>query len=173
MSKSSENSTVKFLIYVLIFLISVLALLIFLVIPSIKSYKLNRSELKTFNEKSQYLSEKEIELKKSIKNFKDENKKLIKIFDNQFDEKDFIQYSNKYLKNIKLFKVKDSSDKSFDEYTFSASTTTKSPKEFFEFIKNLKNYKNTIKINFPISLISKPNKIDLNFNIGVYKNDKK
>jgi len=56
MSKSSENSTVKFLIYVLIFLISVLALLIFLVIPSIKSYKLNRSELKTFNEKSQYLS---------------------------------------------------------------------------------------------------------------------
>jgi hypothetical protein len=173
MSKSSDNNTIKFLIYVLIFLLSVLILLIFLVIPSIKSYKLNRSELKTFNEKSRYLTEKEIELKKSIESFKNENKKLIKIFDNKFNEKDFIQYSNKYLKNIKLFKVKDNLDKSFDEYNFTASTTTKSPKEFFEFIKNLKNYKSIIKINFPISLESKPNEIDINFNIGVYKSEKK
>jgi cell division protein FtsB len=173
MSKSSENSTIKFLIYVLIFLLSVLALLIFLVIPTIKSYKLNRSDLKTYNEKNENLILKEIELKKNIEIFKKNNNKLIKTFDNKFDEKDFIQYSNKYLKNIKLFKLKGNSNQSFDDYNFTASTSTKSPKEFFEFVKNLKNYKSIIKINFPISLVSKPNKIDINLNMGVYKNSKK
>jgi len=169
--KSRGDTTIKTLIYILVFLIIILLLLIGLIIPNIKSYKLNKSDLKIFTEKNNNLSRKQVELQKNIADFKKVNSAVISKLNNKFDKDDFISFASKYLKDIKIKKITKSKEPSFEVYEFSAKTSSKSPVEFFKFVENLKNYKSIIKINFPISLVAKSNKIEVKFKIASYKKE--
>ncbi|RUM65763.1 MAG: hypothetical protein DSZ06_04505 [Sulfurospirillum sp.] len=167
-----DNGTIKFLLYVLIFLVIILLLLLLFIIPGIKAYKQSSTNLKNIKEKSLHLQKKELSVKERLEAFKDSKSKLNKKADTPFDLNDFKQYAQKFLKDVKIIKTQNE-DTNFEEYNVSASTATKSPKSFFDFIDALNKYNSVVKINFPIELISKDNKIDLKFNVNIYKNSEK
>jgi len=171
MSKN-ENNTIKFLIYILVFLIIVLLLLIVFVIPGIKSYKSNSAELKLLEKKSINLKKREKELKKELDILKKSDAKILTKIDNSFDIDDFINYSKKYLKDVNISIISKQSD-IFAEYNLTALTLQKSPKAFYQFLDSLQRYKNIIKIDFPIEMVSKKDHIVLNFHIKVLKNREK
>ena len=166
MSKD-KNSTVKFLIFILVFLIIVLLLLIIFVIPGIKSYKSNSSELKLLEKKSIRLKSKEELLKKELDSFKIENEKILKRLESEFNIDDFVNFSQKYLKDVNVTLLPKSNNSKFQEYNISATTTQKSPKSFYKFLDSLQEYTNVIKITFPIKMVSKTDHIALNFHIIV------
>ena len=170
MAKNSTDSTIKFLIYVLLFLIFVLLMLVLFIIPSIKNYKSKRSDFRTFTSQNKHLSKKQVELSQSIKAYKKEHSKLLKSFSTDFNNTQFIAFAEKYFTNVALSKgeVKDSHSQ-FREYAFRASSQSKTPVDFYRFIDDLENYPSIIKINFPITLVSKGKNIELDFNMSIYK----
>ncbi len=173
MAKNNSDSTIKFLIYVLLFLIFVLLMLVLFIIPSIKNYKTTKSDFATFTSQNRHLSKKQVALHKSIETYKKEHAALLKSFATDFNNSQFINFSKKYFTNVTLSKgeVKDSKNQ-FREYAFKASSQSKTPVDFYRFIDDLENYPSVIKINFPITLVSKGKNIELSFTMSVYKTKK-
>ena len=170
MAKSKGDSTIKFLIYVLLFLIFVLLILLVFIIPSIKNYKSTRSDVHTSTSQNSHLSKKQVELGKSIEKYKQDNSKLLKSFSSDFNETAFMIFSQKYFTDVTLAKgEKKDIQTQFTEYTLKATSQAKTPVDFYKFIDELENYPSIIKINFPITLISKDKNIELDFNMSIYK----
>ncbi len=170
MAKNSTDSTIKFLIYVLLFLIFILLMLVLFIIPSIKHYKTTRSDLATYTSQNKHLSQKQVELSRSIKAYKKEHAQMLHSFSADFNNTKFIAFAQKYFTNVSLSKGKEKDSQSqFKEYTFKASSQSKTPVEFYKFIDALQHYPSIIKINFPITLVSKGKNIDLDFNMSIYK----
>ncbi len=170
MAKNSGDSTIKFLIYVLLFLIFVLLMLVLFIIPSIKNYKSKKSDFRTFNSQNVHLSKKQVDLSRRIESYKKENSKLLRSFSTDFNKTAFVAFAENYFTNVTLSKgmVKDSQSQ-FREYAFKASSQSKTPVDFYRFIDALENYPSIVKINFPITLVSKGKNIELDFNMSIYK----
>ena len=170
MAKNKGDSTIKFLIYVLLFLIFILVMLLVFIIPNIKNYKNNKSDVKSFTSQNTHLSQKQVELHQSIEAYKKDHQDLIKDFSQEFNKTQFMAYAGKYFTKVTLVDSPDKNTKTqFQEYLFTASSKAKKPEDFYHFIDALKGYSSVIKINFPITLTSKDDTIDVSFNISVYK----
>jgi len=170
MAKSNSDSTIKFLIYVLLFLIFVLLMLLLFIIPSIKHYKSKKSDFRTFTSQNEHLSQKQVVLSQSIEDYKKNNSNLLKSYSSDFNKTEFIAFSKKYFTNVTVVEGEKKDLKSqFREYTFKATSQAKTPVDFYKFIDDLENYSSIIKINFPITLLSRDKSIDLDFNMSIYK----
>ncbi len=169
MKKNSGDSTVKFLIYVLLFLIFILMILLLFIIPNIKSYKSNKSDLKNYTSQNKHLSQKQVKLSQDIESYKKEHSELLKSFSDDFNETHFLTYAKKYFSNVSLKENPTTDKKSqFKVYSFKATSLSKTPNDFYKFIDDLKQYDSIIKINFPITIISNKNNIDLSFNMSIF-----
>ncbi len=170
MAKSKGDSTIKFLIYVLLFLIFILLMLLLFIIPSIKSYKSKRADFRTFTSQNVHLSQKQVELSKSIESYKKDNTQLLKSFASDFNKTEFIEFSKKYFTNVTMTEGETKDLRSqFKEYSFKATSQAKTPVDFYQFIDDLESYSSIIKINFPITLLSKDKSIEVDFNMSIYK----
>ena len=170
MKKNSGDSTVKFLIYVLLFLIFILMILLLLIIPNIKSYKAKKSDLHSYASQNKHLSEKQVQLSQSIEKYQREHSELLKSFSEDFNKTRFLTHAKKYLTNVSLRESLVSNNQSqFQAYNFKASSLSKTPEDLYKFIDDLENYSSIIKINFPITLVSNGQNIDLDFNMSIYK----
>lgn len=145
-------------------------MLLLFIIPSIKNYKSKKSDVHTFTSQNSHLSQKQVELSQSIEKYKQNNNKLLKSFSSDFNETAFIAFSRDYFSNVTLSKgEKKDIQSQFTEYTFKATSQAKTPVDFYKFIDELENYSSIIKINFPITLVSKDKNIELDFNMSIYK----
>ncbi len=173
MAKNKSDSTIKFLIYILVFLIFVLVILLLFIIPSIKNYKSKKSDLFTYTSQNKHLSQKQVDLGKNIEKFKKEQAGLLQSFEGDFNKTDFIHFAQHYFSDVK---VKEGQLKQgqtqFKAYSFSASSQAKTPVDLYKFIDALDKYHAIVKINFPITLKSEHNNIDIDFNMSVYKHKK-
>jgi len=171
MAKSnSGDSTIKFLIYLLLFLIFVLLILVLLIIPSMKEFRTQRSDFKTYTSQNHHLSQKQVALSQEIADFKKEHNKALQLFSQDFNKTTFLAFAKGYFSQAKLTKgeVKNIASQ-FKEYTFKATTSSKTPRDFYAFIEALDSYPAIIKINFPITLTSKNNQIEVDFNLSIFK----
>ncbi len=170
MAKKSSDSTIKFLIYILSFLIFVLLVLLLFIIPSIKAYKTAKADRYRYESQSQSLIAKKASMEEILSRQKRENSEIVKSFTTDFDEKSFLDFSNKYFENVQLKDMNESNSSSqFQMYTFSAKSLSKTPVDLYEFIDELDNYPSIIKINFPIVITSDGKSIDLQFEMSIYK----
>ena len=171
MAKSDSNSTIKFLIYILLFLIFTLFLLLVFIIPSIKEYKHKKAEYEMFRVQNESLILQEENIKVKLKDSIERNREILSSFRDDFNQSNFIEFSNNYFKDIGLnVDDKNSSKKnrSFKTYHFSALLKENTPANFYDFIDDLKNYKNIVKINFPIELVIKKDGMQIEFEMSVY-----
>ncbi len=169
MIKGGVDTTIKFLIYLLIFLIVVLGFVFLFVIPGIKAYQSTKTEYNFNTQQYDTLQIKQKELIAKLALVKNENKDIIDKFSNKFDINEFEIFSKKYFDDVKLTKINsDTNSSALKIYQFSAAIKSKDPKQFYSFVKELDTYKGLAKINFPIKIISHNDSLKINFHLSIY-----
>ncbi len=172
--KNNSSGAVKFLIYILIFLILILAFAFLFIIPQITKYKNSKANYETNSIKYTVLLEDEKELSKKLSLVKEENKKIIETFSQEFSKERFTTYAKKYFDEVKLIKLdSDTQSQALKTYKFSANLKAQNPKKLYSFVKDLQNYKGVVKINFPITIISKNNHLEIKFHLSAYSMNSK
>ncbi len=169
MSEASNKKTLRFIIFILAFMVVVMFFVFLFVIPSIKTYKSKKAEYSFQKRQEIILREKRQELEKKLSDLQNRYKKTIKAFANDFNEDEFLTLAKRYFNNVNLKRMKKTkSESGLDIYEFSADFNANTPVKFYDFVENLKSVNNVIKINFPVILQASGGKIDLKFNMSVY-----
>lgn len=172
--KNNSSGAVKFLIYILAFLILILAFAFLFIIPQITKYKNAKASYATDSKKYTVLLEDEKELSKKLSLIKEENKKIIETFSQEFSKEKFTAYAKKYFDEVELIKLDSDTDSSaLKTYKFSANLKAQNPKKFYNFVKNLQSYKGVVKINFPITITSKNSHLEIKFHLSAYSMNSK
>jgi hypothetical protein len=169
MAKNSSDTTIKFLIYILIFLLVVLFALLIFVIPNIKGYKYQKRDLEILQLKNRKLLDKESNLKRELELFKKDNRELFLLFDKDFKVEEFYDICKKFFVDIKIDKLDDLKDDKFIKYRVSVISKNNSPDDFYRFIDEISKKDIKIKIDFPIELSLKNSKLHIDFDINIYK----
>lgn len=169
MTKNSTNTTLKFLIYILIFMIIVFAFVLLIVIPGIKEYKGVQSDYAIEKKSYSALQEEQSKLEARLKEVKQQNKKVINIFSKEFNKTDFITNAKKYFDDAELKQIQNETNSSaLKVYQFSADTHAQNPQRFYAFVKELQAYEGIVKINFPITISTENKLLKINFHMSVY-----
>jgi len=152
-----------FIVLTLIFIAFVISPVVHIFKKSKKSYYQYKHSLETIT--NEY-KDKLIKLKK----LKNENRKILNAFKRGFNEKNFKMFASKYI-NINSIKEINSTvyQKDFIKTTYMIKAQIKSPKNFYDFIDSLKNYKAVIRVYFPIDFIKNDEDINLTLKLEHYK----
>ncbi len=159
----------NFLFFTLFIIITLLAIAV-LISPAVSSYKKAKKEyLKTKYELDTItLSYKE--KLKELNKLKSKNQKVLNDFKKDFNYKNFKLFSSKYMYITSIKEInKTTFDKNFLKTTYILKADIKSPKNFYNLVDALKNYKNVIRIYFPINFIKNKEDINLTLKIEHYK----
>jgi len=161
---------IKNMLFFTLFVVIFLFLLAVIVAPSIKKFKETKKEY--FSSKMKY-DKSETELEKKTYEYQKlykENKRIIFALKREFDKNNFKMFSDKYMK---LTSIKDKNisvyNKEFIKKTYIITAKLNTPVNFYKFVDNSKNYKNIIKIYFPIVFKAKNGEINLLYKLEHFK----
>jgi uncharacterized protein YpmS len=153
---------VKILMYVLLFLLTVFAIIFFVLIPSVREYKQSK---KTFAmEKRDYITTRDAlnEEKTHLNNVNHENKKIIDAFARQYQKEELLAFLQQFFETVSVEEVEpDALDDSvpkehaasgelFETKEFTVAVYMSTPVKFQEFMQALNDYKQIVKVEFPI-----------------------
>jgi len=165
-----NDKTLKFIIFILSFLAIVMAFVFLFVIPSIKSYKTQKTAYQYQTKKEKELSAKKAELEQALKDTEKKYENALNAFKEDFNETAFLQVAGKYFQNVKLVpQGHKTTESGLQIYQFHADFSAQTPVKFYQFIDELNRMKNVVKINFPIELLAQDKKIWLRFKMSVYR----
>jgi hypothetical protein len=161
---------IKNMLFFTLFVVVFLFLLGIIVAPSIKKFKEYKHNYFTtkmkYDDTTKTLEKTSYEYQKLFK----ENKRLIFALKREFNKDNFKMFSNRYMKvldikdtNISVYK------KDFIKKTYIVTAKLKSPVDFYKFVDASKNYKNIIKIYFPIVFKAKNGDINLIYRLEHFK----
>jgi len=160
---------IKNFLFFTLFIVLTLLCIAFIIAPSIQVFKQNQSNY--YDKKSVFQDVKNQYLQKSteLKKLKQQNRKIILAFKRIFNKKNFILFASEYM-DIKNIKEINASiyKKNFIRNSYLIKAVIKTPKNFYDFIDALKNYKYIIRAYFPVDF-EKNNKIILTFKIEQYR----
>lgn len=169
MIRNNSNTTLKFLLYMLVFMVIVFAFVILIVIPGIREYKSVQSEYIDSNSSYQALLKDEESLSKQLETLKSDNRSIVETFGKTFEKENFITFAKTYFDDASLTPIEsDVNSSALKQYQFNAQMRADHPKRFYEFIHGLTTFEGVVKVNFPISVVSEENQLALSFHISVY-----
>jgi len=159
----------NFLFFTLFIVLTLLSIAV-AIAPSIRHFKATKD--KYFQKKYDF----EITTKEyknnllELKHLKNKNRKVLNILKRDFDKNNFKMFASKYM-DIKSIKEINSSiyKNDFIKTTYIVTSTIKSPKNFYDLIDALKNYKLLLRIYFPINFVKNQEDINLTLKIEHYK----
>ena len=161
---------IKNMLFFTLFVFIFLLLLAISVAPSIKKFK--KDKVIYYNTKMK-LNESQNDLDKITNKYKKlykQNRKVIFALKREFDKNNFKMFASKYMKidsiqdkNISVYQ------KDFIKKTYLVSATLKTPVNFYKFVDASQNYKNVLKIYFPIVFKAKNGDIKLIFKLEHFK----
>jgi len=157
--KKNNFSILKLFIFLLFFLLILTMFMIVYIIPVMKEYKTNESVLKKYEKLYKKEKEKINYLKRKEDLLKDKYKISIKKYENDFNEDDFKKFLSKYLSDVK---IKKTVDKNNTKYHIQANTNE--IENFLNMVEKLNNYKNIVKVLFPIDI----KREEKSYNIAFY-----
>ena len=153
-----------FYIFLTLFIIA------FIIAPSVRVFKNTKN--------SYFLSEEEFENTKNkyqsilqkLTKLQNQNLRILNAFKRDFNENNFKLFAKNYMTITNIKKQKTSLYKEkFLKTSYMITAKIKSPKNFYDFVDNSKNYKNIIRVYFPIDFEKSDKEINLTFKIDVYK----
>ena len=154
----------------MVFLLMVMLFVFVFVIPGIKQYKSKKAQYLYLQNANEKLVKVQDDLKSKLASLKKTHSAEIKSFSNDFNQTEFLLFSQKFFDNVKLTpKGQEKVENGLELYEFSADFNAKTPIRFYNFVDGLKNLKSIVKINFPIKLTSQNKAIKLIFNMSVYR----
>jgi len=161
---------VKNFLFFTLYIVITLFAIAFIITPAIKNFK--KAQKEYYEIKTQYsIIKKDYQsVLESLKRLKTENAKILAAFKRDFDVKNFKIFASKFMeiKEIKKDKTKPFK-KDFIKTAYFIKAAINSPKDFYDFIDAVKNYKNVIRVYFPIDFTKNGKKIDLTLKIEHYR----
>ena len=161
---------IKNMLFFTLFVFIFLLVLGVLVAPSIKKFKIQKQEYfvtqNKLNKSEQLLNQTTEKYHKLYK----ENKRIILALKREFDKDNFKMFADRYMK-IESIKDKNISiyEKQFIKKTYIVTAKLKSPEDFYKLVEASKNYKNIIKIYFPIVFKAKNGELKLLYKLEHFK----
>jgi len=152
----NSNQVIKTLFFVIFFIVVLLSFLVIFIIPQLKIYKTNKMSLKKYEKLYTTESLKLKELKLQEKYMSKKYKEPIQKFNTKFDLNDFKKFLKSDFPECIVTTTK-------DKKKLSINLTVKDRQSFYKCIEKLENYKNIVKITFPITYKKEKNKIKINF----------
>ena len=150
-------------------IILTLLIIAFIIAPSIKTFKYAKTQYYMTQQDFNNVQKQYKKVLKSLDVLKNKNSKIISALQTPFDTKNFILFAKKYMNIIKIKKLKSAAyKKKFIKTAYLVTATIKSPEDFYNFVDNIKNYKNLIRVYFPIDFEKNKESINLTFKIEVY-----
>jgi len=152
------------------YILLTLFIIAFIIVPSVKLFKKTKnyyflSEQQFENTKQNY----QMILEKLTK-LQNQNQKILNAFKRNFNENNFKLFAKNYIQIITIKKQKAIPYKEkFIKTPYIITAKIKSPKNFYDFVDNIKNYKNIIRVYFPINFEKSNKEINLTFKIECYK----
>jgi len=165
---------IKNALFFAFYIMLTLFIIAFIIAPSIKLFKKTKDNY--FLTKSQFDATEEHYKKvlKTIEILKNKNRSILEKLKRDFNENNFKLFAKNYMDILSIKKLKPTPyNKDFIKEPFLITAKIKSPKNFYDFTDNVKNYKNLIRVYFPIDFEKEKEDIKLTFKIEVYKKRQK
>ena len=161
---------IKNFLFFTFFIIISLLILAFVISPAINSFKkAKKSYYQTkyaLDITTKEYKEKMLELKK----LKNTNRKILNALKRDFNKQNFKLFASKYMSISSIKEINSTVyKKDFVKTTYILIAKIKSPKNFYDLIDGLKNYKTLLRIYFPIDFIKNKENIDLTLKLEHYK----
>jgi len=161
---------IKNFLFFTFFIIISLLILAFVISPAINSFKkAKKSYYQTkyaLDITTKEYKEKMLELKK----LKNTNRKILNALKRDFNKQNFKLFASKYMSISSIKEINSTVyKKDFIKTTYILIAKIKSPKNFYDLIDGLKNYKTLLRIYFPIDFIKNKENIDLTLKLEHYK----
>jgi hypothetical protein len=159
----------NFLFFTLFIFLTLLSIGL-IIAPSIRFFKKNQNEFYKIKSEFDTLKEHYLQKNEELKKLKKENSKIIAALKRDFDKNNFKIFASKFMNITNIKEINSSVYKNnFIKTSYMVDAIIKSPKNFYDFIDALKNYKYVIKAYFPVNFEKKEESIALSFKIDHYK----
>jgi len=160
---------IKNFLFFTLFIILTLLVIAFIISPAIHKFKSSKAlyyqKKYDFEVTTKIYKQKLTELKK----LKNANRKILNAMKRKFDANNFKSFVSKYMSISSIKEVNSTVyQKDFLKTTYIMKAKIKSPKNFYDLIDSLKNYKAVLRIYFPIDFIKKEENIDLTLKLEHY-----
>ena len=168
--KSLDNlNLLNFIIYVLIFLCVCSAIVVFLIMPSFKSYEQSRARLQTQDAINSDARSKLNISENRLYKLNLEYSRYLEKFTNDFSEEDFKKLLDKNFKEVDLLIMQSGSTNEYPSKDIKVNALMQDPNALYSFIDSLKEYPNLLKIDYPLLLESvNQNDIKVQINLKLY-----
>lgn len=165
----NNYSFIKLILWVCLILFSAFMLIALLIIPSTNDIKKTKKNNAILEQKATHLKAQQDKLTNELNSLLASNKLYFNKFEHAFSEEDFLRFSKDFFDNVNIKKVQNE-EQDYLRYNLIVSSKIKSPAVFYNYILELKNYKNIIKLDFPINMYENDGNISAIFNLKVYSN---
>ncbi len=164
-----DINILKLLTFLFIFIFVVFFIIFVFIVPDIKRLKTAKFKSRQTYNVYKYTNNTLKAKQKELKELKHDNLKIIRAFDNSFDENSFIKFSKKYFTYAKLVKQKKKIyKKNFTQYSFNTISKITDPTVFYKFLAAINSYDNIIQVDFPIRMRAVGDDINTTFDLKVY-----
>ncbi|EGK8046602.1 hypothetical protein IO357_001658 [Campylobacter upsaliensis] len=162
-----EINVVKILVLTLSFISVCTALILFLLLPTLKAYKelsvRENSQIALLNATKAKLNASETK----ITQLKSENNKSLEQFQTTFNEKNFQVFLSKFFKKTQIKATKNQNEP-YLKHTLLVNAYLDTPKNLYDFIEQLNLYESFVKIDYPLNLKAQKEGIELHFVAKIY-----
>ncbi len=159
----------KLLIFLMVFIIVTFAFVFLLIIPNVKEHRILQAEYKRVLVHKTRVENLFLEREAELSKLKAENVHVISAFKHPFTQEEFMRYAGKFFTQVSLTEItKSAYKKEFVEYELNATSTLKTPTNFYNFLEGLNRYTSIVQADFPIYLESSKESISATFKIKVY-----
>lgn len=170
MATAPNSKTLKFMIFILVFLITVMLFVFLVVIPSIKTFKSKKAHYLHQLKMEERLRSKQTTLQQEYNRTVAKYAEKLKAFEHPFDKNAFLETAGHYFNHVTLTaQGAKKSESGLQIYRFQADFDANTPLQFYHFVDALQKMESVVKINFPIEVDAQNSKIHLRFNISVYQ----
>ncbi|EAK5848058.1 hypothetical protein BAY65_07415 [Campylobacter lari] len=167
--KSLEEADVlKILIYSFSFVALCAILILFLIVPFLKDYKIEHSKLATQQIQNTKAINELQALEKVIDEFQKVNAQNLAQINTEFSQKELLEFMKNYFDDVKINLIPIKKQQEYLKYQFEANVKMKNPQAFYSFLNDLQGYKNLIEISTPVEFKSEEKHINLKFKIKVF-----
>ncbi|MBX1886598.1 hypothetical protein [Campylobacter peloridis] len=167
--KSLEEADVlKILIYSFSFIALCAILILFLIVPFLRDYKLEHSRLVVQQSQNIKALNELQAIETTIQNFKNTNAKNLAQINTEFSQDDFIKFMKNYFEDVSLKSIPIEKSSQYLKYQFHAQVKMLNPQAFYSFLNDLQKYKNLVEITTPVKFKSEKKHINLEFKINVF-----
>ncbi|EAK3364760.1 hypothetical protein BGG38_03405 [Campylobacter lari] len=167
--KSLEEADVlKILIYSFSFVALCAILVLFLIVPFLKDYKIEHSRLAIQQIQNTKAINELQALEKVIDEFQKVNAQNLAQINAEFSQKELLEFMKNYFDDVKINLIPIKKEQEYLKYQFGANVKMKNPQAFYSFLNDLQRYKNLIEVSTPVEFKSEEKHINLKFKIKVF-----